>query len=177
MRAARAQKDVDKADKRETDAVRKAKDEAAAAEAQRTGKEERERLQNKPYDPEPPQTTVGTKRKEPKPQTERGAAEGALPRAGEGAPHDAEIESAERATSVLDQAELTLERVEGRTLCANATDSERAVHDTAVQVAEASMQVAFDTSTFADDAWGVAKEAALKEFILHLELVPVATRE
>ena len=70
MRAARAQKDVDKADKRETDAVRKAKDEAAAAEAQRTGKEERERLQNKPYDPEPPQTTVGTKRKEPKPQTE-----------------------------------------------------------------------------------------------------------
>jgi hypothetical protein len=47
-------------------------------------------------------------------------------------------------------------------------------HDTAVQVAETSMQVAID---FADDAWGVAKEAALKEFSLHLELTPVAERE
>ena len=41
MRTARAQKELDKVEKREADSVRKAKNAAAAAETQRKGKEER----------------------------------------------------------------------------------------------------------------------------------------
>ena len=141
-------------EKREADAVRKAKDAAAADEAQRKGKEERAALRCTRYDPEPPQTTVGTKRKEPEPQTEEQQLEACVNE--EAARSEMARNHALSIEAQIAEAERERDRLRDRALPARATDSERAKRAAELEGAEGAVSASYG---LADDAWDAAAEA------------------